>query len=160
MSDILLNMDSMPDSLESQLNETDDFTLKITRAEKIIAGTGAQMLQLDMDVLGTTSSVKFDNTVITKADGSLNPFGQVKLKRILAATNTIIEGDFTIQIAASMLKNKVFVAKLSKKENSKGKIVFELGNPNTYKLKETTEVSEEQIQLDLPQDEVISTEDW
>lgn len=162
MADTVLNMDSMPDSLDSQLNETDDFKLKIIRAEKIIAATGSQMLQLDLEVVGTNLSVKFDNTVITKADGSMNTFGTFKLKKLLNATKTHIEGDFGIQMAATMLKNKTFLAKLTKKETNKGTTVFELGNPNTFKPIEepTPTVSPDQMQLELPQDEVISTEDW
>ena len=169
MAEISLNMDSLPDSPSVEIEENTPYEVKITRAEPVLAGSGSQMLQLDLQIIGTDSVVRYDNTVVTKADGSLNRFGLFKLKRIIQATNVSIEGDFKIKLLATLLVNKSFIAFVRKKENNKGKTVFELGHPDSYspienQPKENTEPSTvviaEQPQLKLPKNEVISTEDW
>ena len=179
--EILLSMDSLPDTPVTELNETDSYEVTITRAERTVAKTGAIMLQMDLDIEGTDKNIRFDNTVIQKSNGQMNQLGTYKLKRLLKVTGTVIEGGFKIQLAATLLKGKSFITKLAKKETSKGTTVFELGDPKFFEPSEDTvtklaeEVSEEEIkentepgtvvitgqpQLETPNDEIISTEDW
>lgn len=179
--EILLSMDSLPDAPETELNEADSYEVTITRAERTVAKSGAIMLQMDLDIEGTDKNIRYDNTVIQKSDGKMNQPGTYKLKRLLEATGTVIEGGFKIQLAATLLKGKSFITKLAKKETLKGTTVFELGHPKFFEPSEDTvtklaeEVSEEEIkentepgtiviteqpQLETPNDEIISTEDW
>ena len=178
--EILLSMDSLPNAPETELNETDNYKVTITRAERTVAKSGAIMLQMDLDIEGTDKSIRFDNTVIQKFDGKMNQPGTYKLKRLLEATGVVIEGGFKIQLAATLLKGKSFITKLTKKETLKGITVFELGHPKFFESSEdtlaefteevlkdikenpepSTVVLPEQPQLEMPNDEVISTEDW
>lgn len=178
--EILLSMDSLPNEPETQLNETDSYKVTITRAERTVAKSGSIMLQMDLDIEGTDKNIRYDNTVIQKFDGKMNQPGTYKLKRLLEATGVVIEGGFKIQLAATLLKGKSFITKLTKKETSKGMTVFELGHPKFFESSEDTlaefteEVSKdikenseqntvvitEQPQLEMPNDEVINTEDW
>lgn len=160
---VMLSMDTLPDDKVEELSLDQVYELKITRAEKVTASTGSEMLQLDLEIVGTPENIKFDNCVITKADGSLNDFGCKKLKKILKATNTIIEGDFPISLAATMLKGKRFKGKITKDQTPKGRTVYKLGNLSTFdSIEEVINLDETNIELETPIDpsETIDSSDW
>jgi len=106
----LLSFDKLPDNALSV--KPGPHKLTIIKAEKIIAKTGSEMLQLTYQVDDSNFKVNFDNCVITDKEGNPNSFGQAKLKKILTATGTRPQGEFTIKSIAAMLMGKSFQADL------------------------------------------------
>lgn len=111
------NLDKV--STTGQTKKEGIYNLKIVRCEKIIASTGSKMIQMDYIVEPDGFKVNFDNYPYAKQDGSLINFGLSKLKLVMKATGTYVEGDFDDKIIPTLLKGKIFSAKLSLKEGDK-----------------------------------------
>jgi len=111
------NLDKV--STTGQTKKEGIYNLKIVRCEKIIASTGSKMIQMDYIVEPDGFKVNYDNYPYAKQDGSLINFGLSKLKLVMKATGTYVEGDFDDEIIPTLLKGKVFSAELSLKEGDK-----------------------------------------
>lgn len=122
----LLSFDKLPDNALSV--KPGPHKLTIVKAEKIIAKTGSEMLQLTYQVDDGSFRINFDNCVITDKEGNPNSFGQAKLKKILTATGTKPQGEFTIKSVAMMLIGKSFQADL---EYDKAGKYLQLGTINS-----------------------------
>ncbi len=110
------SFDTLPEGTSSQ--ESGNYNLIIIRAEDVVASTGSKMLQLDYQIKGTESKVRFDNLPYETADGKQIAFGLSKLKKILNAINVKPEGTFTMKMISKLIIGKEFNANLDKDETS------------------------------------------
>lgn len=124
----MLNLDKMPTKVQSNVQEGLN-KLTIIDAQEIKTKNGCLALQCSYNVNGTDFKINYDNCIITQKDGSDCNVGQVKLRKILEATGvaSVLEGDFTVKMVATLLKGKSFIAPLVKgKPNANGKQYLEL----------------------------------
>lgn len=110
------SFDTLPEGASSQ--ESGNYNLVIVRAEDMVASTGSKMLQLDYQIKGTESKVRFDNLPYETADGKQIAFGLSKLKKILTAVGLKPEGTFTMKMISKLIIGKEFNVNLDKDETS------------------------------------------
>lgn len=124
----MLNFNSLPDNALSI--KPGIHTLTIVKAERIIASTGAEMLQCSYRVGDSKVQINYDNYVIRDKDGNNVPFGLAKLKKLLKAINVIPQGEFTIKTLIPLILNKQFKAEVvpSKRDSR----YLELGSMDTF----------------------------
>jgi hypothetical protein len=130
------NFQSLPKEMDSNLVKPGMNRLIIKAAKKEVATTGSMMLVVDNIVKGHDKVKITDRYVLFDSEGEPVTFGQYKLRRLLEATDTIPEGDFTIEVIARMLANKEYMAELIEEEYN-GKIYLNVGSVDKFQKIET-----------------------
>ena len=133
------NFQSLPKDMDSNLVKPGMNHMIIKSAKKEVATTGSMMLVVENIVSGHDKVKITDRYVLFDAEGEPVNFGQYKLRKLLEATDTIPEGDFTIEVVARMLVNKQYRAELIEEEYN-GKVYLNVGSVDKF----------EKIEFDQP----------
>lgn len=109
--------------------------VKIKSITEQISSTGSRMLVVINNIKGHEKLDITDRYTYEDAIGNKISFGEFKLRRLMEATNTIPEGNFTIPVLIRMLTGKSYIAEIIEEEYN-GKTYLNIGSPDNFKMTE------------------------
>lgn len=126
-----LNFNDLPDSVKPKVSPG-IHPLRIKEVTKTTSeNSGSHMLVLKLEVMDSDDAVITDYCALYNDAKEPIQFGQVKLKRLMTATDTIPEGDFSMKLIAQLLEGKTFKAELVEEEYN-NKTQIKVGYPETF----------------------------
>ncbi len=125
------NFQTLPKESDSNLVKAGRNHMIIKTATKQISSKNSVMLVIENTVKGHEKITVTDRYTLFDVKGEPVVFGQYKLRKLLEATDTIPEGDFTIEVIARMLIGKEYTAELVEEEYNE-KTYLNVGGPDKF----------------------------
>ena len=126
------NFQKLPEKAPSNNLEAGYTNLTIKDVEvKVAESSGNTMLVVKNNADGHSNLDLLDHYSMETPKGEPVMYGEYKLRKLMIATNTIPDGDFTLPIIARMLKGKRYRAELVEQESGE-KTYINIGKPETF----------------------------